>query len=175
MENRKSILVHAFALAATLTFLPVPSAEAGLIGDSVTAEVQFPLGTTQQGPASQTVGGGVEFDFGQVDIDVGDETIRFFNILGGTVGAAERYLLTDLDWVGGGGFTGFTSSFQNLSIAPIFGFTADSFWVTLQGGTFVGTGAEVNVRLTQAVPEPGVLALLSLGLVGLAATRRRRR
>jgi len=157
-------------------------ANATLIGDTVTAEVLFAGAPSGQGPTSAVVGAGVEFDFTNVDIDVGASGADYLMILGGTVIEDETYLLTDLDWVDAAGFIiGVTiESFAGLSIDPValFGFHAVS--LTLASGTLVDRDAYVSVSFqtdhaTTSVPEPISLALFGVGLTGLGFFLRRRK
>jgi hypothetical protein len=76
------------------------------------------------------------------------------------------------DYLLSGGGSGF------LGIVDSVAFSSIEFGSELTGGIGASPSGEQfavdNVRLANGVPEPGALALLGLGLAGLAASRRRK-
>jgi len=176
------------------------SVQATLIGDTVTAEV---FGDFHEGPEDAVVNGfdfgdpdffdNPDFQFVVLDIAVFDQGAFFYNILEGTVESEETYLLTGLDWVGQSGEIVGIEEFvwDNFSIDPVLATGPHSLSVTLLSGTeiFPGTifegegggysfdGGVVGVLLDVkhgAVPEPSIIALFALGLLGLGFARRRK-
>lgn len=191
-------LVALFTLVAF--FGPV---QASLIGDTVTAEVQFG-GITVEGPADAVVNeidfetpeffNNPEFDFALVDIAIFDQGAFFYNILGSMWTADETFLLTGLDWVGQSGeIVGIADAiWYGISTDPVFEFGPHSLSVTILSGTEIwdpasdqesdlnglsDTGPIIGVLLDvkHEVPEPSIIALFGIGLIGLGFARRRMR
>ena len=179
----------AFATAAILAFAS-PSM-AGLIGSSVTG-TSSATGGAQVLPTAlgtTTVGAGPEFGFClgpplgcgggmgvSVGVDITDTTVNF-SFFGSTNSFAGSFSVL-LD--------NFSATIQNVAFASG---AFDSFALTSFGpnqmlftgsttngfNAIGGAGVNFNVVSGAAVPEPGTLLLLGIGIAGLAAQARRKR
>ncbi|WP_282605803.1 PEP-CTERM sorting domain-containing protein [Pelagibius sp. Alg239-R121] len=169
----------AVAIVSALFFSFTNSASATLIGDDVTLEITI-NGATFGSPITETVGAGVEFDFGSLIVDVSASRIDIVvTDGGGPLRANVDYILTDLDWVGEVGEIVNVVLNPNPGIGSV-SFTEDSVtFSSFAGEPFVG-GLLASIEIVTphsssvSVPEPGTLALLGLGLAGIAVARRKR-
>lgn len=107
---------------------------------------------------------------------IGDDLYDIF----GLNDASEPILLAE-DWMGGVVYdfgVGGLSGFRILGIETSAGLDPASTTAFVTGVVFTGagtfTGTQTPITVTVSVPEPGTLALLGLGLAGLAAARRRK-
>ena len=187
----------AFGLCMAWATLTGHVASASLIGDEV--QVQFLHGSDVISDNTVEVTGAIiirdELDFGDMgrgttEIIIDDEGVRF-NIVAARetidAGALEIHFL-DLDWLPDPGrITHATLSARNATGAtPVpdmsLAFTHDSLILTSTDFYIPYTGDlrdatmifEIGIEVTHAVPEPATVALMSLGLAGIAFRARRR-
>lgn len=177
-------------LALLLGALAVP-AQASLLGATVAAQFFFPtLDDPFPGAAfgPVVVGSGVEGPGPYVGnvisaVDVGADYITF-----GFTGVDAGFV-----WIDGVDFDGWRFDFSagtfddlaSVGYAPnAYGYldsmltvTGDSLLVDWQGAFLLPAGESITLRFgfePAAVPEPGTLALVGLGLIGLYAARKLR-
>ena len=170
------------------------AANATLIGDTVGCGISS-LEIWACSPTTAVVGGSQEFLLNiflngtnepprtdiALGVDLGANSARISNATpfdqAFGLGAEEILILLDLDFSGGGTIVGITNLIVSgalfLDISDIT-FTGHSVQVNLHGSEW-GSSSFVSFDfVTGTVPEPGTLALLGLGLLGLGFTRRRR-
>jgi len=184
----------------SILFVPL-AAGATLIGDSVDGSMASPSGqnVTTQFASPAVVGVGTEFTgvitdaFSQVwdiavDIDASSFTVAFSERTRGGDGAIASFpdpvldiTLSDLDWIGMPGTiiqvtnsayscvsAGFSCDFDAGPRIAALGFTADSIDVEF---SHLRDGDSYTFDIV--VPEPSTFAMVSFGLAGIAALRRR--
>ena len=186
------------AVAVIGTALASP-ASASLIGDTIGGELNFD-GFSENffDPANGLVPGGssgiqpqavvndpdaafVEFQFLDgssginVDVDENSVTINQFAVGGSFFANGWTITLTDLDWLGTPGqIVGLEVDFDQFGLTTAFG--PDSLTFNWEGDDFPVDGLTAEFAIITAhLPEPGTLALLGVGLLGLGVAAGRRR
>lgn len=149
------------------------AAHAGLSGSTVNVDFFFPdTSTLYCSNGSAVVGGGVEYasgcsGFSAVSIDISDAGMTVTHSLSSWSPASfNGFHLTVLSGpaITAASYLGGSMNVTSLTVDP------SGLWVNFAGQ---GTG-DANFSIT-AVPEPETYALMSLGLLGVAAAVRRQR
>ncbi len=174
----KSFQALAVAVFVTMIATLPGTAKATLIGDEVNLEI-FANGQSVSGLLTATVGNGVEFNpQNRLTFDVGASSIEIVSLIPPAGFAANiDFVFTGLDWVGEAGVI------ADVLLDPVQGigsvsFTEDSVTFSVLEFDRVSPGVLASIELVTrhaSVPEPATLALLGLGMAGLAAVRQRRR
>lgn len=187
----KSIAKKSGALAAGALMLGAASAaNASLIGDTgivFTLNLTSPIVVSADQPLPQVQAGVDEFDQTvagafHLIVDIESESLHFSgeNLLDDPIpNIAGSIIITGLDWAGQDGFI-----IDLFPSSPLMG-AATNFQVIDAGhGISFDFGVDLFPALTSHtldidlavihVPEPGTLAIMGLGLLGLGAARRKR-
>lgn len=173
-------------LSAVLLAGMAASANATLVGDTVHIAQNFPNIGAEFYPTTAIVGNGVEFNWPAVltlnvsasAIDILFQQIGFQDVPAGGINH-NGPIVSGLNDSSGGPLLGITdfstnTGFQASNIIfgdDYIGFNLDN--LSFQNGQFIHVG--LNFAPQTTVPEPGSIALLGLGLLAVAANRRRTR
>ncbi len=169
-------------LSALLLLIPaVPFvAEASLIGQTATCSIASgnpnwtcsPASTTVVDPGTEFVGS--FFGSAWFSVNIGSSDMVITNVHGNTItfGAGEVLTIGGLSGILGASLISTTRT-TGVDASDI-SFTSSSVSVVLNGFSYSpGGSTDIGIR-TASAPETGTLALLGLGLAGLATSRRRK-
>jgi hypothetical protein len=159
-------------------FLFGGSANAGFIGNTLDADYLFGgISSVYDDMSNVVVGAGAEWSLFNLSTDVDDKSITMSRSGGVSFSQStfNGFSFTDVN----GTIEDFVAVTVDASTTLVgfdasrVSFTADSLYLNFEGLSGGDLFAKVNVSFTSAVPEPSIIALFGLGLVGIGFARRR--
>ncbi len=163
-------------VAILMLFIPTFASATLITGDSVI----FQINPGVFGPVTATIGAGTDLTIRNYKYDFnagssGDVFSWISSPLRGDLAGSTSVMLSDMDFVGGSTLTGFTL-FSTVLSDLSWSTTADSISFSYTSTGFVGPGTILKGQyaFVKTVPEPGILAMFALGLLGLGAFSRKK-
>lgn len=155
------------------------SAQATLIGDTIDVTLTGGIAISDVGVL---VGPGIEFQGGDASTNFGSFLfpMEFMDVqatsvvMGFDTSLGFNAMLTFSSLDLGSNIIDVILTTANTNIV-LAGFTATSFTLDMSAWFFVGDPADIRVDLVTAVPEPNMVGLLAIGLIGLGLAIRRRK